>query len=219
MKRLKQLLVAALAGLYPARWKREYGEEFADVLGARPLGVAAVLDTLWSAFGLQLRCGEPWLIIGAPWLVWHLTTIAWNVLHPWPYAADSFSGGPPAAKAIGILLPLAIGYWTVLRDPVKGRGGRAAIKNSLLITWPICAIAILYGLGILRIIMLGPGDPPTTFQEHGFAYTLYDHARRPAAWFGLFVIPVLQLPVVGVIGWLGGLAARGQARLRRRRQA
>lgn len=209
MRSLKPLIVAALVGLYPVRWKREYGDEFSDVLMRHPLNVAVVMDAIWNAVGQQLRSGEPWLIVGIPWLVLHIVIILWNILYPGPYAADSFNG-------MAVLLPFGIGYWTVLRNPTEGHGGRAAMKNSLLITWPICAIAMLYGLGILKIIVLGPGDPPTTFHEHGFAYTLYDHKRRPIFWFPLFALPILQLPFVGVIGWLGGLAARGQARFRRK---
>jgi hypothetical protein len=219
MKRLKPQIVAALVGLYPARWKREYGDEFRDVLMRQPLEAVAVLDAVWNAMGQQVRNGEPWVIVGIPWLVLELFTQLLNVLYPGPYQADSFHNVPVAAQLIGWLLPLGIGYWTVLRDPIGGHGGRAAMKSSLLITWPTCAIAMLYGLGVLRIIVLGPGDVPTTFHEHGFAYTLYDHTRRPVAWAGLFVIPILQLPFTGAIGWLGGLAARFQARNSRRQKS
>jgi hypothetical protein len=55
------------------------------------------------------------------------------------------------------------------------------MKNSLLITSPLCALAMLYALGILRVLVLGPGDVPATFHEHGFAYTLYDQKRAPSS--------------------------------------
>lgn len=214
MNSLKSQFVAALVGLYPRRWKREYGAEFTDVLMSRPLHLSTVLDLLWNALGQQLRWGEPWLILGYPLLLFNLATILWNILFPVAYIADSFSGGP-FTQFIAWLLPLAIGYWTLVRDPVKGHGGRAAMKNSLLITWPLCAIGILCGVGILRIIVLGPGDAPSTFHDHGFAYTVYDSMRRPMHWQPILCLPFLQLPFAGLLGWLGGLAARAQARFRR----
>ena len=218
MRKWKRQIVAALVGLYPARWRREYGEEFRDVLTRRPLDAATVVDAIWSALGQQLRSGEPWIIVGVPWLALNLATILWNILYSGPYQFDSLGGNRPnLIPLLGLLLPVTIGYWTVLRDPINGRGGRAAMKNILLITWPLSVIGILYGLGILKVIVLGPGDLATTFHEHGFAYTVYDHTRRHIAWAGLFVIPLIQLPFCAALGWLGGLAARGQAHFRRRR--
>ncbi|HEU0140363.1 MAG TPA: hypothetical protein VFQ79_11645 [Bryobacteraceae bacterium] len=218
MNSLKAQIVAALAGLYPRRWKREYGSEFADVLIRSPLGPSAVLNIAWNALRQQLRLGEPWLIVGIPWLLLNLYGHLWNILYPVPYAADP-SSNSLAARAVAGLLPLAIGYWTVLRDQINGHGGRAAMKYFLLIQWPICALAILWGLGILRIIVLGPGDPPSTFHEHGFAYTFYDYPRRPIHWQLLFWKPFGDLPFMGVLGWLGGLAARAQARFPGRRRS
>lgn len=215
MKRLKRQVVVALVGLYPARWKQEYGKEFADVLTRRPLGMAVILNVIWNGFGQQLRCGEPWLIVGVPRLVLLLALILWNVLYPLPYRTASL-GLTWQPAVIGNLLLFGTGYWTVMRDPVNGHGGRAAMKSTLFATWPFSVVALLYGLGILRIINLGPGDIPTTFHEHGFAFTLYDHARRPAAPAGLFVLPLLGVLEAGPLGWLGGLAARGQLRFRRR---
>jgi hypothetical protein len=213
MNSLKVQIVAALVGLYPRRWKREYGTEFADVLIRRPLGPSAVLNIVWNALRQQLCVGEPWVIVGIPWLLLNIYGHLWNILYPVPYVA----GADPSSRsltplALFCLLPLAIGYWTVLRDPINGHGGRAAIKYFLLTYWPICALAILWSLGILRIIVLGPGDSPSTFHEHGFAYTFYDHPGRPIDWQLLFWRPFGELPFVGVLGWLGGLAARVRAR-------
>lgn len=213
MNTLKEQIVAALVGLYPRRWKREYGTEFADVLIRRPLGPFAVFNILWNALRQQLRLGEPWLMVGIPWLLLNIYGHLWNILYPVPYAAE-----PPrnwlVTRAIAGLIPFAIGYWTVLRDPIDGHGGRAAMKYLLLTRWPICVLAVLWGLGLLRIIVLGPGEPPSTFYEHGFAYTFYDHPGRPIDWQLLFWRPFGELPFVGVLGWLGGLAPRAQARFR-----
>ncbi len=212
MMKWKRQVVAALVSLYPARWKREYGEEFRDVLMRRRLDAATVLDAAWNAVKQQARLGEPWIIVGVPWLALDLAGILWNLLHAGAYRSDSFGGNRPILVPLsGLLLPFTIGYWTVLRDPGNGRGGRAAMKNVLLISSPFFIIGALYGLGILKVIVLGPGDPATTFHQHGLAYTLYDHTRRHVAWSYLASLPLIQLPVCGVMGFLGGMFAHRRA--------
>jgi hypothetical protein len=218
MRKWKRHIVAALVGLYPASWKREYGEEFRDVLMRRPLDAATVFDAIWNALRQQLRLGEPWIIAGVPLLASCLTGIVLNILYAGAYRFDPRGGNRPILiPLLGLLFYLMIGYWTVLRDPINGRGGRAAMKNSLLIYWPFFIVGLLHGLGFLKVIILGHGDPATAFHEHGFAYTVYDHTRRPAAWTYLFSLPLIQLPWCAAFGWLGGLAARGQEHFRRRR--
>jgi hypothetical protein len=220
MRRWKPHIVAALVGLYPARWKREYGEELRDVLLRRRLDAATAADAIWNAVRQQLRLGEPWVLTGIPLLALNLTGIVRNILYAGAYQYDTFDGNRPhLIPSLGLLLPLAIGYWTVARDPISEhrRAGRAAMKNILLVYWPFFVIGALYGLGVLRVIVLGPGDPATSFHEHGFAYTVYDHTRQHVAWTYLFALPLIQLPLCGGLGVLGGLAARGQAHFRRRR--
>lgn len=207
MSRLKRQVVSALVRLYPSRWRREYGLELADVLVNRRLGVTAVLDVLWNSVRQQLRWGEPWLILGVPCLAMNLLLNVWNILYPWPYATDSLGTRPAHWVSLAVLLTL--GWWTVVRDPVHGRGGWAAVKAALLATWPLSALGILAGLGVLKIITLGPGDVPTTFHEHGFAMTFYDHTRLTPYWFPLFMIPILDLPFAALGGWVGGLLGRG----------
>jgi hypothetical protein len=189
----KSQIVAALVGLYPARWKREYGAELRDVLLRRRLDTAGATNAAWHGLLQQARCGEPWVIVGAPWLVLHLTTLVWGLRQTG--ACQVALSTSPAGLLVGVLAPALVGYWTVARDPAAGRGGRAAMKNSLLIVWPICAVALLNGMGVLPVAVL---------------------SGRSSSWFGLFALPWLQLPFIGALGWLGGRAARQAARLRRR---
>jgi len=44
-----------LIRLYPAPWRNRYGDEFAALLGERPLGPLDVADILLGAFDAQLR--------------------------------------------------------------------------------------------------------------------------------------------------------------------
>ena len=155
MRKWKRQIVAALVGLYPARWRREYGEEFRDVLTRRPLDAATVVDAIWSALGQQLRSGEPWIIVGVPWLALNLATILWNILYSGPYQFDSLGGNRPnLIPLLGLLLPVTIGYWTVLRDPINGRGGRADRK-----TWRPVRTTVGFGPGRASIIGRVAIDP------------------------------------------------------------
>lgn len=202
MRKWKRHLVAALVGLYPARWKREYGEELRDVLLRRRLDAATAADAIWNAFRQQLRLGEPWLLVGVPWLVLNWAGYWWKgISYTLPYNFLDVSRPiflPPLnlldkfVPPLNLLVPLMLGYWTVTRDPIDGRGSRAAVKNVLLLDSP-------FFVGILG----GRCDDCGQKGIYG--------------WLILSVILLLQLMQCAALGWLGGLAARGQARFRRRR--
>jgi len=48
-------MIALLLRLYPARWRTRYGDEFAALLGERPLGPFDVADVLLGALDAQLH--------------------------------------------------------------------------------------------------------------------------------------------------------------------
>ena len=48
-------MIALLLRLYPARWRARYGDEFAAVLGERPLGPFDVADVLLGALDAHLH--------------------------------------------------------------------------------------------------------------------------------------------------------------------
>ena len=48
-------MIALLLRLYPARWRDRYGDEFAAVLGSRPLGPFDVADVLLGALDAHLH--------------------------------------------------------------------------------------------------------------------------------------------------------------------
>ncbi len=54
-----------LLRLYPAAWRKEYGEEFAEMLASRPLTFRIVADVLASAIRQRLRDTPLWLTAGA----------------------------------------------------------------------------------------------------------------------------------------------------------
>jgi len=207
MNAIKRWTVSVILRLYPASWRREYGEELAGILMDKRLGPAALLDVVRSATGQQLRIGEPWQILGTPLLVLNLAIIAWNILNPWTYP-DSTLDVSPTQRLLFWLPALCVGCWTVLRNPEQGHPGRAAMKSALLTSWPVSLIAVLAAIGILSVVTLGPGDLSGTVTHHGLTITLYDRLGRPTHLFPLFVLPIFNLPFAAVGGCVGGLLAR-----------
>lgn len=57
-----------LLRLYPAAWRKEYGEEFADLLASNRLTFGAVANVLWSAARQRLRHAPAWFLAGM-WLL------------------------------------------------------------------------------------------------------------------------------------------------------
>jgi hypothetical protein len=115
----------------------------------------------------------------------------------------------------------------------------AAVKISFLAGIPVMLAGVLMLSGVLGVIVLGPGDTPTTFHEHGFSYTYYDAQVRscwirvsapatqtsaqavqsatcPPAPLGILVAPLFTLPSSWLWGIAGGLLGRWITRGRRR---
>jgi hypothetical protein len=205
---MKRRFVEALVRFYPARWRREYGAEFVDLVASRPLGAATVADVIWNAMRQQAAFGEPWILVGVPLLALNVVQYAMLILYPAPYESDSFSGGHWAAAVLAILMYAGVGYWTVMRNGPTAHAGRAAMKMSLMMNSPLCLLALLAGMGILRILVMGPGDAATSFHEHGFAMAYYDHARRAPSIFGIFLIPFIASIEPLAYGWMGGRVAK-----------
>ena len=186
------MIVAGLVGLYPSRWRAEYGEELGDVLMKRPLGVGAIANVAANAGWQQFRMQEPWLIVGVPLTLW--VAIAWAIMLTHPYTMNRHSGSPE----IGVAVFCGVGLWTVLR---RGHGGGlAAIKVAMLVAVPYLLLGLLTLGKVVRVVE-GPGDA-VSFQLHG-------PVNYGTAVFQLFVeSPILQIPFAGLLGWLGGLAGR-----------
>lgn len=186
---MKRRVIAGLVRLYPSRWRAEYGEELADVLMRRPLGVGAVANVVAGA----VRQYEPWVIVGAPLFVW--AVIYWITLMTERVYLVRTSHTPsfwPSALFFGV------GLWTVLRS---GRGGgRAAMKMSMLATLPFSIAGVV--LLVTGAFRYAPGPDGML----GLRFRGWEVAT-------LLCGPVLQIPFAGVLGWCGGLTARMMRRV------
>jgi len=191
---MKRHLIAFLLRLYPARWRSEYGAEFAGVLAARPLTAGEFCNVAMNAAWQQLRLQEPWLLLGVPVALIECAQLIAGM----PFAARehdrNFAG---AAFALAVFF--ATGFWTMWRN--GKRAGRAAIAFNLLATAPY----FLFGLGALA------GVAPIRTVDAG---------ASASYWRGvLLTAPFFQVAVAGTTGWLGGRAARLVRRLHPRATA
>jgi hypothetical protein len=78
-------VIRFLLRLYPAAWRKEYGEEFAEVLQSRRLSLRIVADVLASAAWQRLRHAPLWIVVGVCLMV---TNIGGMLMHflgslPW----------------------------------------------------------------------------------------------------------------------------------------
>jgi hypothetical protein len=201
---MKRGVVRVLVRLYPVAWREEYGQELADLMMARPLSPWALVDVLWSAAREQVRGGEPWVLVGLALMLLSLPGYAFRAV------------ALPASSLVswGIIACLTgAATWTGIR--CGGGGGRAAMKATLLWRAPGFVFALLAALGALPVKMHGI----RTFPNPGLAIAFHEPTAL-SPWFFirlLILVPITELPVIGLLGYAGGLVGRAGLRYRERR--
>ncbi len=238
---MKGWIVETLLRVYPVDWRREYGPELAAILLSRPLTGGILGDVLRNGLRQRLRTAEPSTLVGFIMLLVILNGFVWNIIAPPPYSDEStILLQNLLGSNLYILLLVGCGLWTHLRHRGKlDQSGMAAMKISFMAGIPVMLAGALMLLGILGVSVIGPGDIPTTFHQHGFTYTYYDakvsacwlrvtdpathqlaqgleSATCPPAPLGVMVSPLFRLPASWLWGLLGGLLGRGIAGNRRR---
>ena len=222
---IKDRLVTVLLGIYPARWRREYGGELKDLLLTGPLGLGTIGDVVWSGVCQRLRSLEPATVFGLVAMAAILTTLSWNIVAPQPYGTGwttllepSDMTFPtirirPLVSELYALFLMACGCSMHLRyGTTPARCGMSAMKVCFLAGLPIMTAGVLMLLGIMHAIVLGPGDIPTTFREHGFALSYYSELRQPPGSLAVVLAPLARLGESWVWGAVGGSLGRTIAR-------
>lgn len=235
---MKTWIIRTLLRLYPANWRREYGGELTHMLLARPLTENIVGDVFLSALWQRFRAAEISTLVGLGMLLVMLNGFVWNIVAPPPYGSEaSMLLQNLWGSNLYVLLLVGCGLWTHLRRRGKlDQSGLAAVKISFLAGIPVMLAGALMLSGVLGVIVLGPGDIPTTFHQHGFTYTYYDATLRscwirvqdpagplkavqsttcPPAPLGVLLAPLFTLPASWLWGMVGGLLGRWIARRRR----
>jgi hypothetical protein len=199
---MKRRVVTALVRLYPARWRAEYGEELAQILMRRRLGVAGAANVIASAAWQQLRMQEPWVLITAPLLFWLLFDWALVFTHNTPVTLRANWVG--AVVSVG--LPFSAGLWTFVRTGKEP--ARAAMKMAILLALPHFIVGLSVLIGAVHPVVTSTGATVFRFAPAGPGERLADVAT-------MFLFnPILQIPFCGVFGWLGGLGGRVVRRFR-----
>jgi hypothetical protein len=223
----KQRLIAALVRIYPAQWRCEYGAELADLLSAEPLTARATLDVALNGVRQRLRSLELSTLLGLVAMLGMLALFVWNVA-----GAQSWESGwttilepsnmtfpaisiRPLKSELYVLFLVVCGAVIHLRySTTPARTGLAAMKISFIAGLPILAAGVLMLLGVMHATVLGPGDAPTTFREHGFAFTYYSAQPDPPAALSVLFAPVARLGESWIWGAVGGSLGRAVSRRR-----
>lgn len=86
------------------------------------------------------------------------------------------------------------------------------MKVCFLAGLPIMTAGVLMRLGVMHAIVLGPGDVPTAFREHGFALSYYSELGQPPGSLAVVLAPLARLGESWVWGAVGGSLGRTIAR-------
>jgi hypothetical protein len=227
---MKDRIIAMLLRVYPASWRAEYGSELQELMRVRPLSLRTVVDVIRNGLLQRMHTAEISTLLGLVTMLVIIGGLVWNIAAPLPYGfgwtallQDSSITLPRVVvklfrSEVYVWLLILVGCLTHLQHGgTAAQSGKAAVKVTLLAGLPVMVAGVLMLFGILRVISLGPADMPTTFQQHGFAYTYYsaEHAL-PGAW-NVLLAPLFALPqcwIWGVVG--GGLGRWIGPHLRRR---
>ena len=180
-------LARALVRLYPAAWRREYGDELLDLLLARPLTSLVVVDVLWNGARVRIRFAEPSTVLGVAAM---LIVAAGLVVPPFRYSPTVTDVLRPShmtfptvvvtfmVSQIYFALLMTCGWWTERRHPCRrNRGGLAAMRMSLIAGAPVLIAGVLLAIGAIDVTFAGMGG----MHPHPFEVIAAPLARLPEA--------------------------------------
>ena len=163
----RQRLARALVNLYPADWRREYGDELFDLLAARPLTWLVAADVLWNGARLRIRFAEPSTMLGFASM---LVVLAGFVIPPFRYSSSVTDVLRPShmtfpsivvtfmVSQVYIVLLMMCGWLTARRHPCEAnRGGLAAMRMSLIAGAPVLIAGLLLAIGAIGVTVTGMG--------------------------------------------------------------
>jgi hypothetical protein len=213
---MKNRIIRALLRIYSAAWRNEYGPEFQGILETRSLKTREIFNVAWNAAWQRIRATEPWVLIGLAGFLLNAASFTWLIVAPPPYSPELIF--PPHVSPLrvagNLLVVMACGFWTVARSGgTLPHAGVQTMKMTALTVAPALVVCALVISGALGVVVLGPGDVPTTVVEHGFAIAWYD-----ADGVGLKPMAIVLFILAGLLeNWIWGALGGAFGRLVRKR--
>ena len=152
------VLAALLLRCYPARWRREYGDELRYILESHPLTAASAVDVIAGGLRQRARSASPSTILG---VISMMLVVSQFLVEPeglgrYVPAAVRPSGitFPPLrlilASELYVYVGLACGYWTESRSPGSlSRAGLATMRMALIAGSPVMMAGALMLAGLV----------------------------------------------------------------------
>jgi hypothetical protein len=202
----RQRLARALVCLYPAAWRREYGEELLDLLVARPLTTPVVVDVLWNSARMRVRFAEPSTVLGLGSM---LVVLAGFVVPPFRYSSSVTDVLRPShmtfptvvvtfmVSQVYIALLMVCGWWTGRRHHCQSkRCGLAAMRMSLIAGAPVLIAGVLVAMHAISVTFAGmEGTHPLPIE--------------------VIAAPLARLPEAFLYGSMGAWVQRHSVRTRK----
>jgi hypothetical protein len=178
----------ALLRLYPAAWRREYGDELRELLLDGPLTAGIAADVAWSALRQRIRFAAPSTVLG---LTSMLVVLAGFVLTPISYGPITTAVLRPTSMTFPTLvvsfmtsevytvLLIMCGWWTRRRYHYSPRRcGVAAMRMSLIAGVPVVLAGVALAMGAIDLRNITAGD----IQPVPFGVLMAPIARLPENW-------------------------------------
>jgi hypothetical protein len=139
-------MIRFLLRLYPAAWRKEYGEEFADVLASHPLTLCTTANVVWSAACQRLWHMPAWLPAGLVLFLFYLKFVH----DDWPCP---FLAIPSSSMVVGLL---ATGVWGAARKNGSFATGLNGTIKAMLVGF--APLAVCYFMWNLTGFTVTTGD-------------------------------------------------------------
>ncbi len=212
---LRNVIVRLLLRIYPKAWRDEYGQELENLLLARALSVAIVVDVLVSGAGERVRGTGVAVLSGLAMLALMTVAVAANMA--------GFDGVTvlqasektlptvivkPFGSELYVLGRAACGWWTVARrGGTVARAGAAAARVTAFAGVPVMVVGALLWLGLLELGAAAPGAALPQ-SDSALRFVFSGAALNPPSPLAVIVAPLFALPLSWLWGVVGGQLAR-----------
>jgi hypothetical protein len=192
----RRYLIRTLLLAYPRRWRREYGEELADILEGRQLTFRTVWDVLQSGALQRTRDAKVWQVGGLVLEAWLILGTALNSIEAFPRSAYNLFW------QFDLCICLVIGYLSVSRNG-KSRfaAAQATARAALIGIIPELLLALMWVAGFVHPTILQLNGTPMVL-GHGITDMCIraEYAVRPTDLLLAPLVAIISAFMVGAIG-------------------